>query len=228
MRCVRGTERTARPDLAVAALGRACTATSGRSTELDVGYRLIVAGRDRPGYPDQPMLRLVLPKGSLEKATLQLFEDADLAVVRSSDVDYRAAIDDPRVIDVTILRPQEIPRYVADGLFDLGITGRDWIEETGADVVTHHPAALFEGDRPPVPDRARGRRRFEVGVGEGSPGRRARADRVPRADAPLPREARRRRRHLAVVRRDRGQDPRDRRRGGRRHRERPRVALPRA
>ncbi len=82
------------------------------------------------------MLRLVLPKGSLEKATLQLFEDADLAVVRSSDVDYRASVDDPRVIDVTILRPQEIPRYVADGLFDLGVTGRDWIEETGAEVVT--------------------------------------------------------------------------------------------
>ncbi|MET1002537.1 MAG: ATP phosphoribosyltransferase [Acidimicrobiia bacterium] len=82
------------------------------------------------------MLRLVLPKGSLERATLQLFEDADLAVVRASDVDYRAMIDDPRVIDVTILRPQEIPRYVADGLFDLGITGRDWIEETGVDVVT--------------------------------------------------------------------------------------------
>jgi ATP phosphoribosyltransferase len=78
----------------------------------------------------------VLPKGSLERATLQLFEDADLAVVRASDVDYRAMIDDPRVIDVTILRPQEIPRYVADGLFDLGVTGRDWIEETGVDVVT--------------------------------------------------------------------------------------------
>jgi ATP phosphoribosyltransferase len=82
------------------------------------------------------MLRIVLPKGSLERATLQLFEDADLGVVRSSDVDYRANIDDPRVIDVTILRPQEIPRYVADGLFDLGITGRDWIEETGVDVAT--------------------------------------------------------------------------------------------
>lgn len=82
------------------------------------------------------MLRVVLPKGSLEKATLQLFEDADLAVVRSSDVDYRASIDDPRVVDVTILRPQEIPRYVAQGLFDVGITGRDWIEETGAQVVT--------------------------------------------------------------------------------------------
>jgi len=79
---------------------------------------------------------LVLPKGSLEKATLQLFEDADLALTRASDVDYKGTIDDPRVVDVTILRPQEIPRYVADGLFDLGITGRDWIEETGVDVVT--------------------------------------------------------------------------------------------
>jgi len=80
------------------------------------------------------MLRLVLPKGSLERATLQLFEDADLAVVRSSAVDYRAEIDDPRVVEVRILRPQEIPRYVADGLFDLGITGRDWIDETEAEV----------------------------------------------------------------------------------------------
>ena len=82
------------------------------------------------------MLRIVLPKGSLERATLQLFEDADLQVVRSSDVDYRATIDDPRVLDVTILRPQEIPRYVADGLFDVGVTGRDWIEETGVEVTT--------------------------------------------------------------------------------------------
>jgi ATP phosphoribosyltransferase len=82
------------------------------------------------------MLRIVLPKGSLERATFQLFEDADLAVARHSDVDYRGSIDDPRVIDVTVLRPQEIPRYVASGLFDVGITGRDWIEETSADVVT--------------------------------------------------------------------------------------------
>jgi ATP phosphoribosyltransferase len=82
------------------------------------------------------MLRLVLPKGSLERATLQLFEDADLPVSRGSDVDYRGSIDDPRVDEVRILRPQEIPRYVAGGLFDVGITGRDWIEETNADVVT--------------------------------------------------------------------------------------------
>jgi ATP phosphoribosyltransferase len=82
------------------------------------------------------MLRLVLPKGSLEAPTLQLFEDADLAVIRGSDVEYRASIDDPRVDEVRILRPQEIPQYVADGQFDLGITGRDWIEERNADVVT--------------------------------------------------------------------------------------------
>ena len=82
------------------------------------------------------MLRIVLPKGSLERATLDLFESADLGVIRSSDVDYRANIDDPRVSEVRILRPQEIPLYVAEGLFDLGITGRDWIEETASDVVS--------------------------------------------------------------------------------------------
>jgi ATP phosphoribosyltransferase len=82
------------------------------------------------------MLRLVLPKGSLEAATLDLFAAADLGVTRASDVDYRATIDDPRVSEVRILRPQEIPLYVADGLFDVGITGRDWIEERGSDVAT--------------------------------------------------------------------------------------------
>jgi ATP phosphoribosyltransferase len=82
------------------------------------------------------MLRLVLPKGSLEAQTLQLFEDADLGVLRGPDVEYRTTIDDPRVDEVRILRPQEIPQYVAEGRFDLGITGRDCIEECNADVVT--------------------------------------------------------------------------------------------
>jgi len=82
------------------------------------------------------MLSLVLPKGSLEKATLELFDAADLTVRRSSDRDYHAAIDDPRIDRVRFLRPQEIPSYIERGLFDLGITGRDWIEETGAEVVT--------------------------------------------------------------------------------------------
>lgn len=82
------------------------------------------------------MLKIVLPKGSLEEATLALFDEADLTVRRSSDVDYRASINDHRIADVRILRPQEIGGYVADGLFDLGITGRDWVEETASDVVS--------------------------------------------------------------------------------------------
>jgi ATP phosphoribosyltransferase len=82
------------------------------------------------------VLKLVLPKGSLEKATLELFEAADLPVIRSSSVDYKASIDDPRIAEVRILRPQEIPMYVAEGLFDIGITGRDWVEETASDVVS--------------------------------------------------------------------------------------------
>ncbi|MDA8215986.1 MAG: ATP phosphoribosyltransferase [Dehalococcoidales bacterium] len=82
------------------------------------------------------MLRLVLPKGSLEHNTLQLFEEADLPVRRGGDRNYDARIDDPRVANVKILRPQEIPVYVARGYFDLGVTGLDWIEETGSDVVS--------------------------------------------------------------------------------------------
>jgi ATP phosphoribosyltransferase len=82
------------------------------------------------------LLSLVLPKGSLERATLDLFDAADLTVRRSSDRDYHAAIDDPRVDKVRFLRPQEIPSYIERGLFDLGITGRDWISETGADIVS--------------------------------------------------------------------------------------------
>ena len=82
------------------------------------------------------MLKLVLPKGSLERATLELFEAADLPVQRASSVDYQPTIADPRIAEVRILRPQEIPRYVAEGLFDLGITGRDWIEETASEVVS--------------------------------------------------------------------------------------------
>jgi ATP phosphoribosyltransferase len=83
-----------------------------------------------------PLLSLVLPKGSLERATLDLFDAADLTVRRSSDRDYHASIDDPRIERVRFLRPQEIPSYIEQGLFDFGITGRDWIAETGADVVS--------------------------------------------------------------------------------------------
>ena len=80
------------------------------------------------------MLKLVIPKGSLEAQTLRLFEEADLRVRRGSERDYHGTIDDDRIERVSILRPQEIPLYVQDGLFDLGITGQDWIAETGADL----------------------------------------------------------------------------------------------
>jgi len=80
------------------------------------------------------MLKLVLPKGSLEEQTLRLFDAADLHVRRGSIRDYHGTIDDDRIDRVSVLRPQEIPTYVQDGLFDLGITGQDWIAETSADV----------------------------------------------------------------------------------------------
>ena len=88
-----------------------------------------------PDYPRR-VLKLVLPKGSLERSTMDLFDAADLSVRRDSSVSYKATIDDPRIDSVRILRPQEIPTYVADGLFDLGITGRDWVEETGSKVTS--------------------------------------------------------------------------------------------
>ena len=82
------------------------------------------------------VLSLVLPKGSLEKQVLELFDAADLTVVRGGDRDYHARIHDPRIDRVRFLRPQEIPTYVEQGIFDLGISGRDWVTETGADVVS--------------------------------------------------------------------------------------------
>jgi ATP phosphoribosyltransferase len=84
--------------------------------------------------PGAVVLRLVLPKGSLEQQTLRVFQEADLRVRRGSDRDYHGTIDDERIDRVSLLRPQEIPLYVQDGLFDLGITGQDWIAETNADI----------------------------------------------------------------------------------------------
>jgi ATP phosphoribosyltransferase len=80
------------------------------------------------------LIRMVIPKGSLEEQTLALLRDADLPVRRSGDREYNARIDDERISQVAILRPQEIGKYVEEGLFDIGITGLDWIEETGSDV----------------------------------------------------------------------------------------------
>ena len=81
------------------------------------------------------MLRLTLPNGSLQPETLQLFEDADLPVIRPSERAYNASIKDPRFAAVKFLRPQEIPGAVAAGHFDLGFCETHSIKEARADVV---------------------------------------------------------------------------------------------
>jgi len=80
------------------------------------------------------MISIAIPKGSLEAQTLLLFKQADLEIKVTSR-EYSPRIDDPRIEKVKILRPQEIPEYIEKGYFDIGITGKDWIEERGADVV---------------------------------------------------------------------------------------------
>jgi ATP phosphoribosyltransferase len=80
------------------------------------------------------MITIAIPKGSLEAQTLLLFKQADLEIKVTSR-EYNPMIEDPRIERVKILRPQEIPEYVEKGYFDVGITGKDWIEERGADVV---------------------------------------------------------------------------------------------
>ncbi len=80
------------------------------------------------------MITIALPKGSLEAQTLQLFKEADLEV-RRTDRDYNPRIADYRIGKVKILRPQEIPTYVEKGYFDIGISGLDWVNETGSDVI---------------------------------------------------------------------------------------------
>lgn len=77
-------------------------------------------------------LKLALPKGSLEKATFDIFQRAYYKI-SGQDRTYRPFFGDPGV-ELRILRPQEIPVYVADGVQDAGITGVDWIRETGANV----------------------------------------------------------------------------------------------
>ena len=83
--------------------------------------------------PDSPnILRLGLPKGSLQEPTLDLFKRSGFNVVLPSR-SYRPAVDDDE-LEIRLLRAQEIGRYVDHGFLDCGITGRDWIVENNADV----------------------------------------------------------------------------------------------
>ncbi|MEJ7609312.1 MAG: ATP phosphoribosyltransferase, partial [Bryobacteraceae bacterium] len=79
-------------------------------------------------------LKLGIPKGSLENATIDLFRRAGFNITTSSR-SYFPAIDDPE-IECMLIRAQEMARYVEDGILDAGLTGRDWVEENDAKVQT--------------------------------------------------------------------------------------------
>ena len=77
-------------------------------------------------------IKFAIPKGSLEEATFKILEKSWTRVNRKSRT-YRVYLDDPKIL-VKMLRPQEIPILVAEGLYDVGITGKDWVGETNSDV----------------------------------------------------------------------------------------------
>src|SRR5271154_7116962 len=104
-------------------------------------------------------LKLGIPKGSLENATIALFRRAGFNITTSSR-SYFPAIDDPE-IECMMIRAQEMARYVEDGVLDAGLTGRDWIEESEANV--HAVADLIYAKQ------SFGKVRWVLAVPEGSP-----------------------------------------------------------
>ncbi|MEJ2056577.1 MAG: ATP phosphoribosyltransferase [Desulfofustis sp.] len=79
------------------------------------------------------VLKLGLPKGSLEKATIELFEKGGW-VIKPAARNYFPEIDDPE-LDCSICRPQEMSRYIESGMLDAGITGKDWTLENESDAI---------------------------------------------------------------------------------------------
>ena len=79
------------------------------------------------------ILKFGIPTGSLEKQTLELLRNAGWRIAVGTR-SYRPSSDDPSM-SWRLLRPQEMPRYIADGALDAGITGRDWVVENGVDLV---------------------------------------------------------------------------------------------
>lgn len=79
-----------------------------------------------------PTVKFAVPKGSIEEATFKILEQAWQSISGKGRT-YRIRLSDPE-IEVKILRPQEIPTYVQEGFYDVGITGKDWIIEANADV----------------------------------------------------------------------------------------------
>jgi ATP phosphoribosyltransferase len=96
----------------------------------------------------EPLLKLGLPAGSLQEATSELFRRAGYKITYTSR-SYYPHIDDPE-IQCTLIRAQEMARYVQDGVLDCGLTGYDWIVETGAKVVELAELVFSKVSRRPV------------------------------------------------------------------------------
>ena len=96
----------------------------------------------------EQVLKLGLPAGSLQEATAELFRKAGYKITFASR-SYYPTIDDPE-IHCTLIRAQEIPRYVQDGSLDCGLTGYDWILENDADVVELAELVFSKVSRRPV------------------------------------------------------------------------------
>jgi ATP phosphoribosyltransferase len=104
-------------------------------------------------------LKLGLPKGSLQESTIELFKRAGIRV-RASERSYFPSTDDEE-LEIMLVRSQEMATYVEDGLFDAGLTGRDWIVETGASVKEVCELVYARSGLRPV--------RWVLAVPEGSP-----------------------------------------------------------
>ncbi len=111
------------------------------------------------GNPAAPKLKLGLPKGSLQDATFKLFDKAGYRIQVNSR-SYYPSVDDPD-IECILVRAQEMARYVDNGIFDVGLTGRDWVLEQNADVVEVAELKYAKGGLTPV--------RWVVAVPEDSP-----------------------------------------------------------
>jgi ATP phosphoribosyltransferase len=112
---------------------------------------------------DPNVLKLGLPKGSLQEATVQLFQKAGFNISTSSR-SYYPSIDDVE-IEPILFRSQEMPRYVEDGVIDCGLTGKDWLIENGSKVTTVITMAYAK--------RTFGKVRWVLAVSEDSPFRSA-------------------------------------------------------
>jgi ATP phosphoribosyltransferase len=117
----------------------------------------------------KPTLKLGIPAGSLQKATIELFGKAGFHIL-DSDRSYLPRIDDEQ-IRLIMLRAQEMSRYVEDGVLDAGITGHDWITESGSDVVEVCELAYSKATNNParwvlaVPDESKVKRAADLAGG---------------------------------------------------------------